>query len=105
MRDYIGDYIRIDGRMIPYRIVTATDYFQAKGFNDTEIDKYFDTGIGELVNQIIGIKQSCFLLRRVSHSCQSLSDGLFNLKNNLIHELRNEHSFEFDDEFVEEYGH
>lgn len=104
-REYIGDYISIDGRMIWYKLVNATEYFLVKGYSDEEIKGFFDKGIGEIVNQIMAIKQSCYLLRRTSHSCQSLSGDLYSLKNRLIHELREKYSFEFDDQFVEEFGH
>lgn len=105
LREYIGDNISIDGRMIWYRLVNATEYFLAKGYSEKEVEDFFDKGIGETVNQIMAIKQSCYLLRRTSYSCQSLSDDLFSLKNRLIHELREKYNFEFDDQFVEEYGH
>jgi hypothetical protein len=90
--------------MIPYRLVTAYDYFKAKKYSEDQIEVFFDNEIGDLVSQIMGLKQSCYLLRRVSYSCQSLSDNLYHLKNRLIHELRDNYSFEFDDDFVEQYG-
>ena len=58
----------------------------------------------ERITQIMALKQSCWLLRRTSYSCQSLSDGLYSLKLRLIHELRDEFNFEFDDELVERNG-
>lgn len=104
MRDFIGEYISIDGRMIPYRLVTATDYFEARKYSENQIDKFFDCEVGELVSQVMGLKQSCYLLRNTSYSCQSLSDGLYALKLRLIHELKDKYNFEFDDDFVENYG-
>jgi len=103
-RDYLGDHIHIDGRMIAYRLVTATDYFYAKGHSEEEIEKLYENDIGELVNQIMALKQSCFLLRRTSHSCGSLSDNLFSLKERLIGELKEKYDFEFDNQFLEDYG-
>lgn len=106
MRSFIGDGIRIDGRMICYRLVTGMDYLRAKGWSDNEIDTFCDQKdeVYKLLNQVMALKQSCFLLRRTTHSCQSLSDNLYSLKLRLIHELRNDHRFEFDDEFVERDG-
>jgi hypothetical protein len=104
LRDFIGDRISIDGRMIEYRLVTSSDYFKAKKYSESEIDGFFDNNIADLVTQVMGLKQSCYLMRRVSYSCQSLSDGLYDLKMRLIHELKDQYSFEFDDQFVEDYG-
>lgn len=108
MRDYIGDYTSIDGRTIWYRLVNASDYLKAKyRYSDKQLELFTEERYETygLINQIMAIKQSCFLLRRVSHSCGSLSDNLFNLKLRLIHELRDKYNFEFDDDFVEGYGH
>ena len=109
LREYIPGDIRIDGRNIPYSIVTAKDYLEAKklldGSNEAyeewlEIDENFQ--IYTLLSQILGLKQSCYLMRRVSYSCGSLSDNLYYLKNRLIVELKEKYNFEFDDDFVEE---
>lgn len=106
MRDFIGDHIHIDGRMIAYRLVTASDYLSAKGMSDDKIEKFQDKRypVFQLINQIMALKQSCFLLRRTSHSCGSLSDDLYDLKNRLIKELKEVHNYDFDDEFVERDG-
>lgn len=107
VREFIGDHIRIDGRMIDYRLVTADDYLQAKyNFTEKQLDDYREEHgqIYDLITQIMALKQSCFLMRRVSHSCGSLSDGLYYLKIRLIHELRDSYHFEFDEQLVEEYG-
>lgn len=104
MREFIPGGVHIDGRMIPYRIFTAKDYFEAKNYSQRQISKFYESEVGDLVTQIMGLKQSCYLLRHTSHSCQSLSDNLYSLKLRLIHELREEHNFIFDDQFVEEYG-
>ena len=106
MRDFIGDKIHIDGRMIQYRLVTVSDYLHAKGWSEDEIDEFADKKyeVYQMVNQVMALKQSCFLLRRTGYSCGSLSDDLHTLKMRLIRELKNEHDFEFDDEFVERDG-
>lgn len=106
MREFIGDRIQIDGRMIVYRLVTARDYLRAKGMSEEDADNFADyqDSTHQLLTQVIALKQACFLLRRTNYSCGSLSDGLFTLKMRLIHELREKHGFEFDDEFVERDG-
>lgn len=106
MREYIGDNIHIDGRMIQYRLVTAHDYLTAKRWSKKKIEEFADKQyeVYKLINQVMALKQSCFLLRRTGHSCQSLSDDLYSLKMRLIHELRDKHQFEFDDAFVERDG-
>jgi len=104
LRDYIGGRISIDGRMIEYRLITASDYFIAKEYSEEEIEEFDESGVKTLVNQIMALKQSCFLMRRVSYSCGSLSEDLYDLKLRLIFELREKYAFEFDDDFVENYG-
>lgn len=106
MRDFIGDQLSIDGRMIQYRLVTVSDYLEAKGWTDEKIEEFADkkNEVFTLINQVMALKQSCFLLRRTGYSCGSLSDDLYQLKLRLIHELKSEHDFEFDDEFVERDG-
>ena len=108
LRRYIRGQIYIDGRNIPYSIDTAFSYLETKyGWTEDYIDEWIGEGdnalIYELITQILALKQSCFLLRHVTHSCQSLSDGLFHLKFRLIHELRNKYNLEFDDNLVERY--
>ena len=110
VREYLNKEINIDGRMIWYRLVSAYDYLEAKGIitnDDDEYEKFCENNskIYELLTQVMALKQSCYLLRRVSYSCGSLSDGLYTLKNRLIIELSEKYNFEFDDEFVENYGH
>lgn len=106
LRDFIGDKIDIDGRMIEYRLVTVSDYLEAKGMSEEEIEKFSDDRCEayQMINQIMALKQSCYLLRRTSHSCGSLSDDLYSLKLRLIQELKDIHNFEFDDDFVEKDG-
>jgi len=106
VRDYIGDRISIDGRMIAYRLVTAYDYLQAKcEWSDEEIEDFCEKNykVYKLINQIMALKQSCFLMRRVSYSCGSLSEHLYDLKERLIVELVKDYGFEFDNQFVEDY--
>lgn len=106
LRDFIGDKISIDGRMIEYRLVTATDYLKAKGWTKEQIHKLYDeqNELAKTINQIMALKHACYLFRRTSHSCQSLPDDLFDLKNRLIKELKIKYDFEFDDVFVERDG-
>lgn len=98
--------LSIDGRLIEYGIRTASDYLKiVMKLKDYEVDKFVETKheIYKLINQILAIKQSCFMLRRTSHSCGSLSDDLLDLKHRLINELENIYNFIFDDEAVEGY--
>jgi hypothetical protein len=106
LRDFIGDRISIDGRMIEYRLVTATNYLEAKGWTEEQINNLYEEKyeVVQTLNQIMALKQSCYLLRRTSYSCGSLSESLFQLKLRLIKELKDIYDFEFDDEFVERDG-
>lgn len=107
MRDFIGEgNFTIDGRLICYRLVTVCDYLRAKGMSDQELSDFQDkhSEVADKINQVMGLKQSCFLLRRVSESCGSLADDLYSLKNRLIRELKEQHDFDFDDDFVERNG-
>lgn len=106
MREFIGDTTHIDGRTIVYKLVTARDYLKYKEkMTDDEIDTFQDEKyeVYTLINQVMALKQSCFLFRRTSHSCQSLSDDLYALKTKLIFELREQYNFKFDDDFVEKF--
>ncbi len=106
-RKFIGDFIEIDGRMICYQLFTGHQYLMEKnGWTEEQVSEYIEENhkVYLLINQIMALKQSCFLLRRVSHSCGSLADHLYELKVRLIHELRDVHSVEFDDEFVENWS-
>ena len=104
LRDYIGDYIKIDGRMIGYRVETASDYLELKGLSKEEILKFEEDHFEEyrLINTILAVKHSCWLLRRTSHSCGSLAEDMYQLKLELIGKLKDEYNYEFDDELVEE---
>ena len=80
MRDYINRNIRIDGRLIPYPVYISWEYFELHdGIEDVEDFVDSNPAIEELVTPILALKQSCFLLRPTTHSCQSLSDSLFSL--------------------------
>lgn len=107
MRSYIPGRISIDGRNIEYIIITASDYLEAKNeWTKNQIEDFCDKNneAYTLINQIIALKQSCYLMRRVSHSCGSLSEDLYELKLRLIDELQENHGIEFDDDFVDNYG-
>lgn len=105
MREYTGKNVKIDGRDIPYPVFTAAQYFElhdgVKGQDALEDFEDKNYEVYKLVTQILALKQSCFLLRHTEYSCQSLSDGLHDLKMRLIWELKEEHGYEFDDEWVE----
>lgn len=105
MREFIGDSISIDGRMIGYRIVTVSDYLNEKGLSEEEIEDFANNTpeIHQLINQIIAVKQSCWLLRRTSHSCGSLSYDMLELKEKLMSELKEKHGYNFDDVLMEEH--
>lgn len=107
-RQYLNeDNLHIDGRNIPYSLVTATDYLLAinENWNDNDVENFIDENYAryDLLTQIMALKQACVLLRYTSHSCQSLSDGLYNLKWTLIKELKDKYNFDFSDEFVENF--
>ena len=104
-RKYIPNQnLCIDGRNIPYPVFTACGYL-------TEHDHIEDVGefcdsheeLVELLNQIIALKQSCFLLLHTSHSCGSLSDSLYDLKLRLIQELQEKCNYSFDDDWMESF--
>lgn len=105
MRAFIGDNIHIDGRMIGYRISTAYEYLKVKGLTNSQIEEFIDYKYDtyKLINQIIAVKQACWLLRRTKNSCGSLSDDLCDLKCKLIHDLQYEFNYTFDDSLMEKY--
>lgn len=94
--------MNIDGRNIPYPVFNSAQYFELHD-NIKNVDGFRDKnpGIDTLVTQILALKQGCFLLRHTSHSCQSLSDSLFNLKLRLIAELDEKYGYSFDDGWME----
>lgn len=103
MRDYIPNHnFRIDGRNIPYPVFTSYDYFLLHDRVE-DVDSFIDSNIeiDNLVTQIIALKQSCYLLLHTAYSCQSLSDGLYQLKLRLIAELKEKYSYSFDDDWME----
>lgn len=106
MREYIENRISIDGRNIPYKIVDTGDYLEAKlGMTEEEMGKFLDEDPTryDLITQVIALKHSCYLMRRVSHSSGSLAENLYDLKLRLIEELQDNHNFVFDDDFMENY--
>ena len=105
MREYLSVPVEIDGRAIPYTVVHSVDYFaEHDKVPAEELDAFTEANpeIDRLVSQIIALKQSCFLLRHTTHSCQSLSDDLYVLKERLIKELKDEYDYTFDDEWMEQ---
>lgn len=105
MREYINEPVKIDGRKIPYPVYTAVDYLRYHDeIEEDALEEYCENnaGICKMINQIMAIKQSCFLLRDTTHSCQSLSDDLYDLKLLLMVKLEEKYDYIFDDEWVEE---
>lgn len=102
MRNYIKARVYIDGRNIPYPVYISNQYFALHDHVD-DVDSFIEKypEIDELVNQILALKQSCFLLRHTAYSCQSLSDGLYTLKLRLIKELKEKYNYSFDDAWIE----
>lgn len=102
MRAYINTPVHIDGRCIPYPVFISSEYFALHDHIE-DVDSFTENypELDELVNQIMALKQSCFLLRHTSHSCQSLSDDLYRLKLRLIKELKEKYHYDFDDAWVE----
>ena len=102
-RKYIPNQnLCIDGRNIPYPVFTASGYLtEHDGIENIEefCDSHEESV--ELLNQIIALKQSCFLLLHTSHSCGSLSDSLYDLKLRLIQELQEKCNYSFDDDWME----
>ena len=98
---------KIDGRNIQYTLETASDYLYAKheNWSSDDLDAFIDNNFEQYqtLNQVMALKQSCFLLRHTSHTCGSLADGLFALKNELISKLKKSYNFDFDDKFVEDF--
>lgn len=103
-RPYINQEISIDGRQIPYPVFTAYGYLLEKEGMDSEAaDSWYgnNENLYELLNQILAIKQSCYLLRHTSHSCGSLSESLFSLKEELIMKFNLLSDLTFDETWVE----
>lgn len=106
MREYIKGNVSIDGRNIPYPCHTAIDYLALKeNMSDEEIEIFSENNYDcfQIITQIMALKQSCYLLRRVSYSCGTLSGSLYELKLRLINELKDKYNFNFDDDFVENF--
>ena len=104
-REYINSTISIDGRNIPYPIFTANGYLEFKlGIGEKKLEQWVKKNeeIYTTLNQIIALKQSCFLLRHTSHSCGSLANDLYELKNSLIIKLEEKYNFIFDDDWMEQ---
>ncbi|NDO52055.1 hypothetical protein FMM75_22705 [Lachnospiraceae bacterium MD335] len=102
MRAYINKELKIDGRNIPYPVFDSAEYFELHDQIE-DVDRFREQNmeIDMLVTQILALKQSCFLLRHTTHSCESLSDGLYQLKLRLIAELEEKYGYKFDDAWME----
>lgn len=110
IRDFIGDKIKIDGRMIGCRIVNANHYLQLKNdWDDDEVEEFLEKSdvnynIYEFINRILALKQSHWLLRRTSHSCGSLSDDIYYLKGELIKDLKEKYKYDFNENWVDDFN-
>jgi hypothetical protein len=108
LREYCcEDNLHVDGRNIPYQLSTAHDYLYAKNedWSVEDVEKFQEENneLYDRITQIMALKQSCVLLRHTSYSCQSLSDGLFVLKLELIREIYDKYNYIFDEDLVESY--
>ncbi len=108
IRPYIDNKnLSIDGRMIPYPLVTAGDYLEAKhNMSEDEVNKFMDENYEQytMLNTIIAMKQSCFLLRNVRYSCGSLSDNLYAHKKDMVAKYNETYDVPFDEDFYENYS-
>lgn len=105
MREYIKNKIWIDGRNIPYPVYTVADYLKEHdNISEDAVDEFIESNYNlyQKINQIIALKQSCYLMRRVAYSCGSLSDDLYALKLRLIHEIKEQYDYVFDDQWMED---
>jgi hypothetical protein len=109
IRPCIGNTdLSIDGRMIPYPLVSAEEYLMARHENmtDEDMDEFVENHYGQysMLNAIIAMKQSCFLLRHTKYSCDSLADHLYAHKNDMIAKYNETYQDEpFDEDFYEHY--
>lgn len=101
----MGKNLIIKGDSIPYKVTNVAEYLLLHdGLSQKEIEKLLDNNY-ELylkISQIIGLKQSLFLLWHTTKICQSTHDSLLELKINLIKELKEEYSYVFDEKWFEE---
>lgn len=108
IRPYIDNKrLDIDGRMIPYPLVTAGDYLEAKhNMSEDEVNKFMDENYEQytMLNTIIAMKQSCFLLRNVRYSCGSLSGNLYAHKKDMVAKYNETYDVPFDEDFYENYS-
>lgn len=110
LRDYIDSNLKIDGRMIVCRFKNAYDYLKLKNnWSDNDVENFIEDShenyeVFNLINQILGLKHSHCLLRRTTHSCASVSDSLYYLKNELIFKLKDDFNYDFNEEWVDSFS-
>lgn len=77
MREYIDLDIRIDGRTIPYPVLTSCEYF-ASHDNIDDVDGFIDTNpeIDELVTQILALYFT-FLIFHLRQNLNCLTHDIF----------------------------
>ena len=78
-------------------------------WKDSDVENFIEDShenyeIFILINQILGLKHSHWLLRRTTHSCGSLSDSLYYLKNELIFKLKYDFNYDFNEEWVDSFS-
>lgn len=105
MREYIKKPIHIDGRNIPIGVVTAIDYMILTNLVEDDeqvIEDYCENNleITELISEILALKTSHYLLRRVSYSCGSLSDAIYKMMNEKCIKLNELYKIEFDFDII-----
>lgn len=114
LREYIPNEFHIDGRNIPYSIFTLRGYLYEKNINNIaeceDMDEFekkaeqFEEDNPELcqtITQILALKHSWYILRRVRYSCGTLSDSLLPLKRELIQKTT-QLGHTFDEDLVNE---
>lgn len=108
IRPYIDNKkLSIDGRMIPYPLVTAGDYLEARySMTEQGVDYFKDNNYEQytMLNTIIAMKQSYVLLRSTMYSDGSLSKDLYAHKNDMVAKYNETYDEPFDEDFYENYS-
>ena len=95
---------KINGLHIPYAVSNVGDYYRMIEHYTPEMVDHMVDFEGErtsLINQIIGLKISCYLLRHTTHICESVPDDLAALKIELIKQLKEKFDYDFKEEDME----
>ena len=95
----------IDDKNVPYLVANAGDYYRKiEGYTPDMVDYMMDFCWKQtsLINQIIGLKISCYLLRHTTGMCESVPDCLRALKDDLIKQLKKKYDYDFKEAEMEE---